>query len=192
MATARNVLLAACLVVAPLSGGTAAVAEPLAAGDTALVERREVPARVMDAAECDGAGQDFVARQAFDGGVLFSVRCLGNNANRIQSLVRARDSSGRDASAVIFPSRRFGDGELAAEISNARIFPDARAIGEILVDPEHGPGAACRTESLFRFERSKPRLVFRRTSRSCDAAAAIRWHTVLDRRNPAERRLDWR
>lgn len=184
-AAARAGLLAVALAASPVR------AEPSQDGAVTLVPLTEVPPAVIAEASCDGAGDNFVSRQDFGGGVLFRVHCPSNNQNRVDSIVRADNSGGREAALVVFPETPSFVGAPSTELANTRVFPNTRTIGEILVDTEHAVGKPCRFESLFRFEKQAPRLVFHRVSMECEQSPAMGWRTMLDVRTPAEKQDDW-
>ena len=132
-----------------------------------------------------------VSRRRFDGGVLFSGRCPGNNQNYRQALVRASNPDGAGAEQIALPPAPDAGGEPVVVVSNARIFAGTRTIGEILVDTEAEPGDPCRMESLWRLRKGKARLVFHRRTRDCEAEPSTGWTVIVDKRTPAERRDRW-
>lgn len=173
--------LAALLMTPP------ALAQP----DLEPIPASETPPNVLAQTDCDenGGDQDTVMRDRVFGAVVFRIRCPGNNANFVEALVLADDPSGRNARLMRFPSAERG--VTLPEISNVRLFASARAIGSIDVDAEDGLAirGVCRQEMLWRLVGGRPVLVFRRTSRNCEAGGP--WRVRLDRRTRAERRLDW-
>ena len=78
---------AAALAAVPVLASLAA-AETALDGGTVLLDPNEVPAAVVDAITCDDTARD-VTRRPFAGGVIFALRCPGNNANYIEALVFA-------------------------------------------------------------------------------------------------------
>lgn len=179
----RTALLA--LAIALVAGP--ALAQP----DLLPIPLTEAPQAVLARADCDEPGgnpDDTVMRDRAFGAVVFRIRCPGNNANFREQLVFADDPSGRNARLMTFPTG--GRGGPLMELSNVRLFAAARAVGEIAVDDEGAAATGfCRTERLWRLAGDRPVLVFRRTSRNCEAGGP--WRVRVDRRTARERALDW-
>jgi len=142
--------------------------------DVQSLDKQDVPRAVAEQVTCDGPDIDMM-RRAFAGGIVFTARCPGNNANYIQSLVYATDAQGTKARLLMFP--RPG-GDPADSVSNIRWFPDTHEVTELFVDQE---SKICRTEGRWRIEaEGQPKLIFWRQTRDCDGKKG--WRIVTDKR----------
>lgn len=101
----------------------------------------------------------------FAGGVLFKMRCPGNNANYRQGFVFAQDKAGTGAHTLLFPVP--GGAEPQDALSNSRLIIKRAEITELSVNPEV---AICRTEGRWRLEGPErtPRLLFWRETKDCE------------------------
>ena len=187
-------ILAMALAMAPLAAPSQfphADARAFAEEQTNFLPDEAVPKSVaaLLADACD-IEPGTISRRRFDGGVLFSGRCPGNNQNYTQALVRASNPGGPGAEQIALPPGPDADREPTV-VSNARIFAGTRTIGEILVATEAEPGDPCRMESLWRLRKGRAHLVFYRRTRDCEVGPRTTWTVVVDKRTPAERRDRW-
>lgn len=143
--------------------GIAAAAQAQS-GDTAIIDRKDIPPAVTAQVRC-GAEPDSITRRPFAGGFVFAWVCPGNNANYIQALVFATSESGEGATLLRFPQapRR---GETMEELSNIRWDAKARTVSQLFVDPE---SRICRSEARWRLNGTppKPALIHWRETRDC-------------------------
>lgn len=142
-----------------------------------------LPGAVVAASTCSDSSDWSSTRRAFAGGVIFTVKCPGNNANYIEELIWARDADGKDARVLAFPSpdKRYG-GEPATGLSNIRWHAEAMEVKEIAVDQEQD---ICRSEGIWRLEGVLPEAknVYWRETRDCDGKEG--WKVLVDERNRA-------
>jgi hypothetical protein len=147
----------------------------------AIVRPGDIPAMVRAQADCDVEEGAYASRRRFAGGVVFALKCPGNNQNWIQTLVFATDDKGTNARSLRFPSVPGSSyADRATELSNIRWYPELRELSEIFVDPEDGD--ICRTERRWRLVGTppQPQIIFMRETRDCDGKGG--WRVVFDAR----------
>ena len=171
----RMTLRAAFSFMSLLGAASAAQAQ---SGDTAIIDRKDIPAAVTAQVTC-GTEPSSITRRPFAGGYVFAWVCPGNNANYIQALVFAKRESGEGATLLRFPQapRR---GEAMEELSNIRWDAKARIVSQLFVDPESG---ICRSEARWRLNGTppKPALIFWRETRNCSGKRG--WRVLVNKGN---------
>ncbi|WP_147413717.1 hypothetical protein [Pseudorhodoplanes sinuspersici] len=133
-------------------------------GDTAIIDRKDIPPAVTAQVTC-GTEPESITRRPFAGGFVFAWVCPGNNANYIQALVFARNESGEGATLLRFPQPP-RKGEAAEELSNIRWDAKARIVSQLFVDPE---SRICRSEARWHLNGTPPNpsLMYWRETRDC-------------------------
>jgi hypothetical protein len=172
---------AICLTASLVS--FAAAATELEDGTFLFDADSPLPSDVLALEECGAEETPFATRQPFAGGFVFTIRCPGNNANYMQTLIFAEDEGGKGARLLRFPQPSERGGGTQDTISNIRWYPGKHEIGEIYVNPEveEDPDPICRTEGRWRLEGNppKPKLVFWRQTPDCDGKRG--WKIVVGR-----------
>ena len=176
---------AICLTASLVS--FAAAATELEDGTFLFDADSPLPSDVLALEECGAEEDPFATRQPFAGGFVFTIRCPGNNANYMQTLIFAEDEEGKGAGLLRFPQPSERGGGTQDTISNIRWYPDKNEIGEIYVNPEveEDPDPICRTEGRWRLKGHppKPKLVFWRQN------SRLRWQEGVEGHPRQERRL---
>ena len=169
----RMTLRAAFSFMSLLGAASAAQAQ---SGDTAIIDRKDIPAAVTAQVTC-GTEPSSITRRPFAGGFVFAWVCPGNHANFIQALVFATRESGEGATLLRFPQppRR---GEAMEELSNIRWDAKARIVSQLFVDPE---SRICRSEARWRLNGPKPALIFWRETRDCSGKRG--WRVLVNKGN---------
>ena len=119
---------AICLTASLVS--FAAAATELEDGTFLFDADSPLPSDVLALEECGAEEDPFATRQPFAGGFVFTIRCPGNNANYMQTLIFAEDEEGKGAGLLRFPQPSERGGGTQDTISNIRWYPDKNEIGE--------------------------------------------------------------
>jgi hypothetical protein len=152
-------------------------AAPAGAGEVFSYIDQPLPETVVAQTECADDLQPYPTRRAFAAGVVFAIRCPGNNANYVEALVWAHDETGAGARLLLFPTPRSGDGEDPLDsLSNIRWISETAEVAQIFVNPEE---TICRTEGRWRIGEGEPELVHWRQTADCDGSGG--WEVVVDR-----------
>jgi hypothetical protein len=161
--------------------GIAAAAQAQS-GDTAIIDRKDIPPAVTAQVAC-GTEPESITRRPFAGGFVFAWNCPGNNANYIQALVFAARESGEGATLLRFPQAR-RKGEAIEELSNIRWDAKARIVSQLFVDPE---SSICRSEARWRLDGTPPVpvLIHWRETRDCTGKRG--WKVLVSSTNAAPR-----